>query len=148
MILLPPRSKRIYTIFPYTTLFLSHLSSNRSGAHAGRRQQGLSWRQLHRQDLPGPDPMNPTPHWAADLIGRPWRAGARGPHALDCWGLFLAIQREHFGRDLPEIPINANDLRTVMNTFRDHPERQRWAVVAQPTEGDEDRKSTRMNSSH
>ena len=80
--------------------------------------------------------MSPTPHWAAELIGRPWHAGARGPDAFDCWGLFLAIQREHFGRDLPEIPVDANDLRTVMTTFRDHPERQRWVAVAQPAEGD------------
>ena len=64
-------------------------------------------------------------HWATHYIGRPWHAGARGPEAFDCWGLFLAIQRGHFGRDLPEIPVNANDLRTVMTTFRDHPERQR-----------------------
>ena len=75
-------------------------------------------------------------HWATDLIGRPWVAGARGPDSFDCWGLFLAIQREHFGRDLPEIPVDANDLRTVMTTFRDHPERQRWMTVPQPAEGD------------
>jgi len=72
--------------------------------------------------------MSPPLHWAAEFIGRPWHAGARGPDAFDCWGLFLAIQREHFGRDLPEISVDANDLRIVMTTFRDHPERQRWVV--------------------
>ena len=76
------------------------------------------------------------PHWAITYIGRPWHAGARGPQAYDCWGLFLAIQRVHFGRDLPEIPVDANDLRTVMSTFRDHPERQRWTTVTSPIEGD------------
>jgi hypothetical protein len=50
--------------------------------------------------------------------------------------LFLAIQRTCFGRDLPEIPVDANDLRSVMTTFRDHPERQRWSLVPQPAEGD------------
>lgn len=73
--------------------------------------------------------MSPTPHWAAEYIGRPWHAGARGPQAFDCWGLFLAIQRDHFGRDLPEIPVDANDLRTVLTTFRDHPERQLLACL-------------------
>ncbi len=64
-------------------------------------------------------------HWADHYIGQPWHAGARGPDEFDCWGLFLAIQRTCFGRDLPEIPVDANDLRSVTTTFRDHPERQR-----------------------
>ncbi len=79
--------------------------------------------------------MSSSVHWATHYIGLPWHAGARGPGTFDCWGLFLAIQREHFGRDLPEIPVDANDLRTVVSTFRDHPERLRWASVAQPAEG-------------
>jgi hypothetical protein len=68
--------------------------------------------------------------WAAQYIGLPWVAGARGPDAYDCWGLFLAVQRCHFARDLPEIPVNADDLRAVLGAFRDHPERQRWQNVA------------------
>ena len=73
----------------------------------------------------------PNPqHWAVRTIGLPWVAGARGPDAYDCWGLFLAIQRCHFARDLPEIPVNADDLRAVLGAFRDHPERQRWQNVA------------------
>ena len=80
--------------------------------------------------------MSPPFHWATEFIGRPWHAGARGPDAFDCWGLFLAIQRKYFHRVLPEIPVDANDLRTVMMTFRDHPERQRWMSVVKPVEGD------------
>ncbi len=41
-------------------------------------------------------------HWANQYIGLPWLAGARRPDAYDCWGLFLAVQRCHFARDLPE----------------------------------------------
>ncbi len=48
--------------------------------------------------------MSSSVHWATHYIGLPWHAGARGPEAFDCWGLFLAIQRDHFGRELPEIP--------------------------------------------
>lgn len=26
-------------------------------------------------------------HWATSLMGKPWRPGATGPDAFDCWGL-------------------------------------------------------------
>ena len=70
------------------------------------------------------------------LIGLPWIAGARGPDAYDCWGLFLAVQRQHFGRELPEIPVDALDLRAVLDAFTAHPERQRWQPVSAAEEGD------------
>ena len=70
------------------------------------------------------------------LIGLPWVAGARGPEAYDCWGLFLAVQRQHFGRDLPEIPVDALNLRAVLDAFTAHPERQRWQLVSAAEEGD------------
>ena len=70
------------------------------------------------------------------LIGLPWIAGARGPEAYDCWGLFLAVQRQHFGRVLPEIPVDALNLRAVLDAFNGHPERQRWQPVSRAEEGD------------
>ena len=75
-------------------------------------------------------------HWASAWLGLVWRAGARGPDAYDCWGMFLAVQRANFGRDLPEIPVDALNLRTVIQTFRDHPQRQHWSRVDSPQEGD------------
>lgn len=36
------------------------------------------------------------------FVGTPYRDGGRGPDAYDCLGLFLAVQRECFGRDLPD----------------------------------------------
>ena len=87
--------------------------------------------------------MTPTTHSLSTrtsalstLIGLPWIAGARGPEAYDCWGLFLAVQRQHFGRDLPEIPVDALDLRAVLDAFIAHPERQRWQPVSAAEEGD------------
>ena len=74
--------------------------------------------------------------WAIHYIGRPWVAGARGPESFDCWGFFLWVQRAHFGRDLPEIPVDALNLRCVLTTFRDHPERLRWDPVSAPQQGD------------
>jgi len=71
-----------------------------------------------------------------NLIGRPWIAGARGSEAYDCWGLFLEVQRTQFNRELPEIPVDASNIKKVLNAFSHHPERQRWQKVKQPTEGD------------
>ena len=79
-------------------------------------------------------------HWAEDLIGRPWVAGGRGPDAFDCWGLVRWCWRTHFGIEVPEIPVDAANVRAVLSSFRDHPERQRWRRVErageQPREGD------------
>lgn len=36
-----------------------------------------------------------------DYIGRPWRAGARGPDAFDCWGLVWYTYKKHLGVELP-----------------------------------------------
>jgi hypothetical protein len=71
-----------------------------------------------------------------DLIGLPWVVGAHGPDAYDCWGLFVTVQRTHFQRSLPENPVDATNLRAVLDAFSGHPERQRWQAVSQPEEGD------------
>ena len=68
-------------------------------------------------------------HWAEELIGRPWIAGGRGPDAFDCWGLVRFCWRERFGIEVPEISVDAADLRAVLAGFRDHPERRRWCRV-------------------
>jgi len=44
-------------------------------------------------------------------------------------------QARHFGRILPEIS-NPEDMLVMGRTFRDHPERRRWAKVESPAEGD------------
>lgn len=75
-------------------------------------------------------------HWAEELIGRPWQAGGRGSDAFDCWGLVRFCWREQFGIEVPEIPVDAADLRRVLDAFRDHPERRRWRLVTEPREGD------------
>ena len=33
-------------------------------------------------------------HFAVTYIVLPWIAGVLGPDSYDCWGLFLALQRE------------------------------------------------------
>jgi cell wall-associated NlpC family hydrolase len=45
--------------------------------------------------------MKTKEHFATQYIGRPWRAGARGPNSFDCWGLVWYIYKTHLGVDLP-----------------------------------------------
>lgn len=71
-----------------------------------------------------------------ELIGLPWVSGAYGPDAYDCWGLFVTVQREHFGRHLPRVHVDATNLRSVVRAFNRHPERQSWVPVPQPELGD------------
>ena len=40
------------------------------------------------------------------------------------------------GIEVPEIPVDAANLRAVLAGFRDHPERQRWRPVECVLEGD------------
>lgn len=40
--------------------------------------------------------------WTDQWVGLPYRKLGRGPDAFDCLGLFLALQRERHGRDLPD----------------------------------------------
>ena len=75
-------------------------------------------------------------HWAEKYVGRPWVAGGRGPDAFDCWGLFRWIQRHHYGCEVPEVPVDAGDLRGIVQTFNGHPERRRWERVHVPCDGD------------
>ena len=74
--------------------------------------------------------------WESDYLGRAWRSGASGPEEFDCWGLVRTVQRDVFGRALPEVDVDALDVRAVVRAFVAHPERARWARVERPSEGD------------
>ncbi|MBR9971194.1 NlpC/P60 family protein [Magnetospirillum sulfuroxidans] len=89
-----------------------------------------------------------APHWAIALIGLPWSvhggeaaneriaaSGGSGPDSFNCWEFVRMVQARHFGRLLPEIG-NPEDMLVMGRTFRDHPERRRWAKVETPAEGD------------
>ena len=76
-----------------------------------------------------------APHWAIALIGLPWSVHGSGPDLFNCWEFVRMVQAEHFGRLLPEIG-NPEDMLVMGRTFRDHPERRRWAKVDPPVEGD------------
>lgn len=75
-------------------------------------------------------------HWANDYIGLPWQNGAQGPEAFDCWSLVRHVQHAHYGRELPIINVDADDLAAVGEAFTSHPERARWQRVYPPQDGD------------
>lgn len=75
-------------------------------------------------------------HWATTFIGIPWERNAQGPEAFDCWGFFRHVQHERFGVDVPDIGEVPNNLRAVMEILGGHPERENWARVDTPQEGD------------
>lgn len=80
--------------------------------------------------------MGAVTRWESDYLGRPWQKGAGGPDAFDCWGLVRAVQRDVYGRELPEVDVDAMDVRAVVRAFCAHPERSRWQRLDVPAQGD------------
>jgi len=80
-----------------------------------------------------------TTHWAAELVQRGivWRGGADGPNAYDCWSFVRYVQREHFGRELPGVHVDAGNPHQVRRAFAGQAEeRAKWWYVKAPAEGD------------
>ncbi len=73
-------------------------------------------------------------HWAIDYIGVPWRYGAQGPDAFDCWNFVREVQRKQFGVHVPIIMYA--DQREVSNHLQQNPELNNWLQVDSPVEGD------------
>lgn len=70
------------------------------------------------------------------LLGRPWRLGAQGPEAFDCWSLFRLIQREAFGREVPLVELPADTPRAAVSALlATHPGRSLWRPVARAVHG-------------
>lgn len=69
------------------------------------------------------------------LLGRPYALNGVAPKSFDCWGLARYLQREIFGHDLDAVVSDSLDLRVLVRTIRDHPERRNWAPVDRPTHG-------------
>jgi hypothetical protein len=63
------------------------------------------------------------------LVGKPYRIGARGPDAYDCYGLARHVQRELAGVEMPDIPPVEPTTRAMAEALLVHPERQAWDEV-------------------
>lgn len=70
------------------------------------------------------------------LLGRPYRAGAMGPEAYDCYGLARHLQAALYDRDLPAFQLPAEAGRfAVASAIAVHPERRRWVETDHPVDG-------------
>lgn len=45
-------------------------------------------------------------HWVKEYVGKPYRSGAYGPDAFDCWGLVRDVWMKHLGADVPVFGAN------------------------------------------
>lgn len=63
------------------------------------------------------------------LIGRPYKIGATGPDAFDCYGLARHVQNEIYGVDLPALPFVAATTRQQAEAMLNHPERANWQEI-------------------
>ncbi len=70
------------------------------------------------------------------LIGRPWRANAKGPDAYDCWHLACYVEYMLFDRYSPTVEVPDNPTWPWMvEQFKSHPELKNWKELKQPLNG-------------
>ena len=74
--------------------------------------------------------------WIAEIQRKPWRLGARGPDAFDCYGLLYWVKRTYFGQEVPrhlvEFPERWGS-RDVGRIIREN--LGRWQTIDAPVEG-------------
>src|SRR5699024_3065114 len=74
--------------------------------------------------------------WWRDYIGKPFKDGARGPDAYDCWGVCQAVYRDRLGVSLPSYgEISAHDLARVAREM-ERGKDDGWQAVTEPQEYD------------
>ncbi|WP_132254745.1 NlpC/P60 family protein [Methylobacterium segetis] len=61
-----------------------------------------------------------------DLIGRPYRIGATGPDAFDCYGLARHVQSALYAVPMPALPFVAATTRAQAEAMLAHEERRNW----------------------
>lgn len=74
-------------------------------------------------------------HWTAAYIGLPYERGAQGPRAFDCWAFFRFVQRERYGRTLPDLP-SPDTVQGMVKALADGPASAGWDQVEKPADGD------------
>lgn len=69
------------------------------------------------------------------LLGRPYRKGAAGPDAFDCWGLCRFVQAHLFGRELAAVEAWPDDEMQLAGFVASHIERKKWHRIETPQHG-------------
>lgn len=73
----------------------------------------------------------------AKYIGLPFVPMGRDLSGFDCIGLFMFIQRVHFGIDVPEVGVDPiADTLDKFRAFKSHAALGDWRVTDEPREGD------------
>lgn len=75
--------------------------------------------------------MIPRTDYLNALIDKPWSV------ENNCWALVRDVQRDLFGRILPEVPatLAAGTVQALAAAFARHPERDNWREVTTPVDG-------------
>lgn len=65
-------------------------------------------------------------HWAEQYLFADWRwaENGHGPREWNCWAFVREIQRRHFQRDIPMLPIG--DAESMREALTHCPERRQW----------------------
>jgi len=74
-------------------------------------------------------------HWATAYVGKPYRHGATGPEAYDCWGLLWHVYLHQFGIELPLMPGISEASAACIIREIDSAAREQWAERQHPKEG-------------
>jgi hypothetical protein len=79
----------------------------------------------------------PAPHWAEQYLFADWRwaENGQGPRDWNCWSFVRELQRKHFDRPLPALPIG--DEAGIRAALAEFPARSLWRKRSgEPREGD------------
>lgn len=69
------------------------------------------------------------------LLGRPYKLGAQGPAAFDCWSLTRYVQEYLYNRSLEAVSVVDADAARIRWFMAAHKELGRWAKVSDPVDG-------------
>lgn len=81
-------------------------------------------------------------------ICKPWADGAMGPDSFNCWGLLRAARAALFNHYLPVVDVSAFQMKAVISTFKDSPERERWDINKRALHGSAVTMRNSDNSAH
>lgn len=75
-------------------------------------------------------------HWSTQYLNKPWEAGARGPDAFDCWGIFREVYLRELGIPLAMRQALPLDGQQVASAVAEEMEDGCWRRVSKPIDYD------------